>query len=144
MWSTLVPIIVVVLTGTIAASGWLFNEHVARQEKERLRKEERYKSLLASIKGFYQGAENSLAAYLKNEFIKQLELCWLYCPDTVIKKGYAFLEAVQTGDQYTNTEKERALGEFVAAIRKDLRGKRFWWGDKTRLNWADFRILTST
>ena len=49
------------------------------------------------LRGFYSGIEN--ADRLKGEFLDQLNQCWLYCPDEV---------------------KEKAMGEFIAAIRKDL------------------------
>ena len=143
-WGTFSQVLTIAVSLLIAVGGWIWNDFSKRNSEERQRKEERYTALLASTKGFYQNADRNEAIELKNEFIRQLELCWLYCPDTVIRKGYAFLETVHTGARRTDEEKERALGEFILEIRKDLFGKRFLFWGRTSLVWSDFRILTGT
>jgi len=48
----------------------------------------------------------------------------MYCPDEVIKKGYNFLHMVQDRQQdrqqYSEEDREKAIGELIIAIRKDL------------------------
>jgi len=71
---------------------------------------------LANREGFYIGAHDEKK---KSDFVEQLKLCWLYCPDEVIKKAYAFLDAINSA-QKTLEEKNLSLGDFVVAILKDL------------------------
>jgi hypothetical protein len=67
---------------------WWLNERRKRQAEEYARKEESYRGLMLSLRGFYASAED-LA--LKQEFVNQLALCWLYCADEVIIKANAFV-----------------------------------------------------
>src|SRR4029077_1955972 len=94
------------------------NEWRKRVADEYQRKEANYKELLRSLRGFYIGAPN--AESMKAEFLNQLNASWLYCPDEVIKKGYAFLDTVHAKQVNSDEEKETAMGAFVAALRADL------------------------
>ena len=66
----------------------------------------------------------------------------MYCPDEVIYKAYRFIDSVHTGQKSTDEEKEKALGELILAIRKDLISNKVL--SKTALKPGDFRVLTST
>jgi hypothetical protein len=57
---------------------------------------------------------------LKARFLQELNKCWLYCPDEVIQEAYAFRNTVHTKAQHSDEVKERAVGELMIAIRKDL------------------------
>jgi hypothetical protein len=74
--------------------------------------------LLESLPGFYDRVPQ--APRLRGEFLDELRQCWLYCPDEVIHKGYAFLKTVHTDQVQSDEVKQKALGDFVAAIRRDL------------------------
>jgi hypothetical protein len=104
------------LLGAVVA--WFINEWRKRLADQYQRKEANYKELLRAFHGFYEGAES--ANELKQEFLKQLSVSLLYCPDDVIRKGYAFLETVHAREMRSNADKERAFGAFVLAIRQDL------------------------
>lgn len=123
------------LLGAVIA--WFTNEWRKRIADQYQRKEANYKELLRSLRGFYVGASN--ADELKGEFLNQLNIAWLYCPDDVIKKGYAFLDTVHTQKVSPDAEKESALGAFVAAIRCDLLSRKLV--RNTKLSPADFRHL---
>ena len=123
------------LLGAILA--WYINEWRKRLADQYQRKEANYKELLRSVRGFYVGASN--ADELRREFLNQLSIAWLYCPDDVIKKGYAFLDTVSTERISSEIEKELALGAFVAATRSDLLSRKLV--KKTKLTPADFRHL---
>lgn len=123
------------LLGAVIA--WFANEWRKRVSDQYVRKESSYKELIRSLRGFYVGTEN--AGVLKAEFLNQLNLAWLYCPDDVIRKGYAFLDAVHAQQARSDEEKEKALGEFVAAVRKDLLSRRLV--RRTSLGAKDFRHL---
>lgn len=97
---------------------WFVNEWRKRIWEQYQRKEESYKELLRCLRGFYAGAASK--EDLKLEFLIQLDRCWLYCPDDIILKGYAFLLSVHTSSSSTDEAKLNAMGEFVTAIRKDL------------------------
>ena len=123
------------LFGAIIA--WIVNEWRKRVWEQYQRKEESYKELLRCLKGFYIGAQN--ADELKEEFLNQLNRCWLYCPDDVIQKGYNFLDTVHTSKVSTEEVKEKAMGDFVALIRKDLLSRKLL--RKTNLDGNDFKHL---
>jgi len=131
------------LAGILA---WLANEERKRKWEEYKRKEERYIPLLRSLKGFYANADltSDQARKLKDEFLNQLNLCWLYCPDEVIRKGYSFLQTVFMGESRTDEEKQKALGDFILSLRKDLFACRFWLLRRTSLSVEDFKSLKAT
>jgi hypothetical protein len=121
--------------GIVGASiAWIANEWRKRVSEDYQRKEANYRELLKALRGFYSLTEDNK---LKESFLEQINLCWLYCPDEVIGKAYDFLGKVERGD----SDKELAAGEFILAIRKDLfaisRIK------KTELAAKDFRHLVA-
>jgi hypothetical protein len=126
------PLFLPLAAGVVA---WLVNENQRRRWEEYRRKEERYRELLKALQGFYATHDTAR----KQVFLEELSLCWLYCPDEVIGKAYAFLDTVKTGVRATDQEKEAAAGAFVAAVRRDLLGKRLV--SKTNLQGSDFRFL---
>lgn len=93
-------------------------------------------NLLSSIEGF--SAENRDEKKIK-EFLHQLDLCWLYCSDEIIKKGYAFLGSVHREAKTTDEEKEKLVKNFVFAMRKDLISRRLV--KKTKLSIGDYQLL---
>jgi len=71
--------------------------------------------------------------------LDELNQCWLYAPDEVIKKGYLFLATVHKGSGKTEDEQQRAMGDFVVSIRKDLLSGEII--KNTKLSPKDFRHL---
>ncbi len=132
-----VPVAIVVI-------GWMLNEHSKRQWQRYDRMEERYIALLQNLKGFYVGTDPTEATRMKEEFLKQLSLCWLYCPDVTISRGYFFLDQVHTGVQKSDEEKEEALRAFALQLRMDLFREKPWPWHRTKLKERDFRFLSST
>jgi hypothetical protein len=128
------------LVGAVVA--WYLNERRKRAWEEYEKKEHNYQELIKSLKGFYVSHSDSERKALKNHFIDQLNLCWLYSPDEVIRAGYAFLDSVHTDRKRTDSEKEAALGAFILEIRKDLLKRRIT--KNTKLEDSDFRLLTSS
>lgn len=122
------------LVGAVIA--WYINERRKRSLEEYQKKEERYRELLRAIKGFYTATSDNK---LKDEFLEQIKLCWLYCPDDVIKNGYSFLNSVRGPNQTSNQDKELLLGNFIAAIRYDLLSRKIT--RKTSLNGNDYQHL---
>lgn len=122
-----------------AVIAWFINEYRKQTGDEYQRKERKYSELLTAMKGFSRSLDSAIKESfdLKRHFVEQLDQCWLYCPDTVIKKGYAFLATVDTTKVSTEKDREKALGEFVVAIREDLFSHGFW--RKTKLEAADFK-----
>jgi len=118
---------------------WYLNEQSKRIYEEYKRKEKRYSELIKSLKGFYISSFNK---ELREEFLNQLNLCWMYCPDEVIYKAYRFLSMVHTGKKYSDEEKEKAVGDFMLAIRKDLINREPL--KQTELKPEDFKHLRAT
>lgn len=132
-WKFVVP-----LLGAVIA--WLVNEWRKRIWEQYQRKEDQYKILIKCLQGFYVGNINpEISHQLKAEFLQQLNVCWLYCPDDVIKKSYAFLDTVHSSQIQSDEVKEKAMNEFVLAVRKDLLSRRLVY--KTKLIHEDFRHL---
>ena len=96
---------------------WHKNQSNQREWEQYKRREERYRQLITTSSGFHvHGADlDKMQA-----FLDQLDLCWLYAPDSVIRKAYDFLETVHTGSQTTNEDRETALGILMVTIRKDM------------------------
>lgn len=69
-----------------AAIAWLYDQGQRRTLDQYQRKETQYRELLLSVRGFYTGTQDTK---LKQAFLDQVNLCWLYCPDDVIRKAYA-------------------------------------------------------
>ncbi len=95
--------------------------------------------MLRTIRGFYISTQDR---DLKKAFLEQVNLCWLYCPDEVIQKAYAFLGTVHTKERHSDEEKERALGELIIAIRRDLLSRKLV--KQTRLEVSNFQRLVET
>ena len=131
-WGIFIPAIVAIFT-------------FFRTEKNKLkweqykRKEESYTTLIKALKGFYVQTENK---ELRDKFLEQLKLCWLYASDEVIKRWYDFLESVHTNQQSSASEKEIAIGNFFVAIRKDMLQRKIV--KKTKLTGKDYKHLRST
>ena len=121
------------LLGAVVA--WFTNEWRKRVADQYQRKEANYKELVRSLRGFYVGAQK--ADELKLEFLNQLNMSWLYCPDEVIERGYEFLETVHAKQAKSDADKELAFGAFVAAIRNDLLSRPLV--QRTKLSSKDFK-----
>ncbi|WP_278487185.1 hypothetical protein [Achromobacter insolitus] len=131
-WKFAVP-----LVGAVVA--WFVNEWRKRVADQYQRKEASYKELLRSLRGFYVGATS--APQLRSEFLNQLNTAWLYCPDEVIRKGYAFLGTAHSAQTHSDEQKEKAMGEFVAAIRQDILSRKLV--NRSSLTAADFKHLNA-
>ena len=131
-WKFVVP-----LTGAVIA--WFLNEWRKRIWEQYQRKEDQYKKLIRCLQGFYVKTGNP---ELKAEFLQQLNICWLYCPDEVLRKAYAFLDSVHTDRIKSEETKEEAMNEFILSIRKDMLSRRLV--KKTELEQKDFRHLKAT
>ncbi len=128
-WKILAPALFAILA-------WSLNEGAKLEWAQYTSKEQSYKQLLKSSRGFYSSTENT---QLKQNFLDELNQCWLYAPDEVIKKGYIFLETVHKGSGKTEEEQQKAMGEFVVAIRNDLLNRKIV--DETKLSPKDFKHL---
>ena len=135
MWKVITPSIAVI--GSVFL--WLLNKSQERKHEEYLRKEKRYETLIKKLSGFYVGSESKQQ---KDDFIKEGNLCWLYCPDEVIQKIYNFLSKVKVGEVNTDAEKEIAVGDLILAIRKDLISRKIV--KQTNLKAKDFQNLSAT
>jgi hypothetical protein len=133
---TVIGGIIVFISGLVT---WYLNQRNKRIYEEYTRKEEKYSGLIRSLRGFYV---DSLNKELRTEFLNQLNLCWMYCPDEVIHKAYNFLSTVHTDQKRSDEEKEKAVGELIVAIREDLISRKPL--KKTRLKPEDFKHLKAT
>jgi hypothetical protein len=122
--------------GAIAA--WYFNERSKRAWEEYTRKENNYKQLLFALKGFFVATQSK---ELRDEFLQQVNLCWLYCPDEVIQKAYTFMDSVHTESTSGTEVSEKAMGDFVAAVRADMLTRKIV--QRTSLKGEDFRRFAS-
>ena len=135
----LIPVIGAVIAFVSGLVTWYLNERSKRIYEEYKRKEEKYSGLIRSLRGFYVDSFNR---ELRTEFLNQLNLCWMYCTDEVIHKAYNFLLMVHTDQKHSDEEKEKAVGELMLAIRRDLISRKPL--GKTNLRPEDFRHLKAT
>lgn len=134
-WTITLPLIA-------ASVAWIFNEWRKRVCENYQRKEQRYIRLFELIKAFYKnapevyGKEKTLE--MRQEFLTQINLCWLYCPDEIIIKANQLALAIQQG----SNKRELLAGELMLELRKDLlRHFRF---KPTKLSADDFRHFTAS
>jgi hypothetical protein len=133
--------IAAIASAVIAAWTWNKNEESKRIFEEYKRREKMYSGLINSLRGFYIKPETNTANFDEiEEFIKQLNLCWMYCPDDVITSAYSFIDSVHT-EQGTTTDKakEEAYGKVILSIRKDLIDRKIM--KKTNFKPNDFRHI---
>jgi hypothetical protein len=99
--------------------GWMLTEWGKIREERRNKKTERFENLILSLKGFY---ENTESTDLKQEFINQFYLSWLYCSDDFIKKVNEFLKSVNAAipNEDKRKDKEVIVGELMVMIRKNF------------------------
>ena len=128
------------IASIVAAIVAIFTFYQTEQNKLRWeqykRKEVRYIALIKSTKGFLTSSNDKT---LKEKFLEELNLCWLYAPDDVIKKGYNFLETVHVGAREPSEVKKLAMGEFISEIRNDMLSDKII--ETTSLSGNDFKIL---
>ena len=136
---TLIQVAAIAITLMTGLVSWLLNEHSKRLGEEYQQKEARYVELVKALRGFYTDSADQA---LRESFLQQLNLCWLYCPDEVIHKAYLFLQIVQPDQKQSDAEKEKAMGELVLAIRKDLLNRKPV--RSTALKPEDFKHLKAT
>ena len=115
----LVPIVAVLVPILAAILAWWLNERSKLNWERYKRKEERYTGFLQSVPGFYAGSQDEK---LKEKFINDLRLAWLYCPDKVVRAGNNFLATVTSDSESTEEEKQTRLAEFELELRRDLLG----------------------
>lgn len=104
------------ITGGILT--WLYNEVQKRRIKLLSEKEKRYENLIRLLRNLGDVAENNEKG---NEFIVEFQLCWMYCPDEIIKKGNLFLDSMNPEIVDRNQKEiDKLKGEFIVELRKDL------------------------
>lgn len=143
MWHCLKKIIsptsgAIYVTAVLTVTAWIVTDCQNRQYQLERWKTERYHALVESSRGFHAGADPSASWELREDFLTQLDLCWVYCSDAVIRKAYQFVETVEIGQDSSDEQKERAFREFIAEIRKEI------VRDNSTLTWEEFRILGAT
>ena len=118
---------------------WFLNERSKLSWEQYKRKEESYKELVLAVKGF---TVQTHSKELKDKYLDQLNICWLYAPYEVIKNGYAFLDSVFIGAEATEEQRQELLGTFILSIRKDLLSRKNT--KSTSLTNKSFRTLFAT
>jgi hypothetical protein len=124
----------VMIAAVIAVIGYAVKGAVDIQMREREQKEERYKSMLISIKGFYASSQNQK---LKEKFIEEMTMAYLYASDRVIQTANKFLDTVKMkAEPSSDEDKRKALAILIIAMRKDLK--------KTKLLESEFQTWIPT
>lgn len=104
--------------------------------EEFIRKEERYKNLLEALDGFTTKDKNS--PELRDKFLKELELAWLYCPDEIIISVNTFLKELKR-NELTQDDIRLAIKNIIVSIRKDLLSRKVV--KKTKLKAEDYQLI---
>jgi hypothetical protein len=89
----LVPALTITAPLIVAWFTWLSTERSKLRWESYELERARYEALLNSVDGLFVGTrDRALAA----EFVRQLRLCSLYCPDDVVRAANAFTDASPT------------------------------------------------
>ena len=120
--SIIIPVVVAcipVIGGIIA---WYNNEEGKRKQEIMKQKEERYLKMVSAFKAFGVYKNSDEKTLLLQEFLDQLNLCWIYCPDEVIIKANLLVATMrrENKEKYKPVDREKAMGDFLLAIRKDI------------------------
>jgi len=116
-WKVVVPAGLAILVWGWNIRVWRLNEESKRNWDQFKRREEHYRELLRSLGGFYEPTSGKV---VKTTFLDQVNLCWLYVPDEVVRKAYAFLASIDSAQPRNDPEELRRLGDLALAIRRDL------------------------
>jgi hypothetical protein len=106
----------VMVPALVAIGAWFWNERSKLVWEQYKRKEDSYKELLRCLRGFHLSSNDK---ELQKQFLHQIDLLWMYAPDTVIRVTYNFL-AQMADVNATEESKRSANGAVIEAIRKDL------------------------
>lgn len=132
-WNNWVPLILFVFAAALSLVTWGLTEWARRSTKRHLRKTERYVELIDLIENLMEN-ENKKPGDpdLKIKFIHQINLCWLHCPDDVIRKTIDLVSKFNK-DEIPLENKEAALSDLMITLRRDVL--------KTKLNDTDYKNL---
>lgn len=108
---------------------WYLNEGKRRSIQEYKQKETRYLELIELIEKLEPNEKPS--DHLRDDFLHQINLCWLYCPDNIVRKIAELISSLNN-DSISQESKENSMSELMIALRKDIR-------KKTKLNQDDYR-----
>jgi hypothetical protein len=133
-WNDWLPLILFVFAAALSLITWGLTEWARRSTKRHLRKTERYVELIDLIENLMENKEKKPGdPDLRIKFIHQINLCWLHCPDDVIRKTTDLVSKFNN-DGISLEKKEEALSELMITLRKDVL-------KKTKLNNADYEKL---
>jgi hypothetical protein len=113
----LATMVVGVLGVLIAAGTYFLTERSKLEAESYARRSERYERLVESASSFHVGAADLRPRAV---FLREMDQCWLHCPDHVLRAGYRFIDSVKTGANSTGEDRAKAFSEFMVAIREDL------------------------
>ena len=84
-WKIILPV-----AGAIIV--WCMNEWSKRKWERHKRKEDRCVGLLKTVRGFREDSED---IELRKQFLQELQLAWLYCPDSIINPHFPSIVDIQ-------------------------------------------------
>ena len=141
-WTNWDPLIILFITAVVGILTWGLTEWARRSNAKYLRKEQRYLKLIEGLKGYDKPEDKEL----KKQFIHEINLCWLYCPNNVIRKANDLLRTLN--DDNLTEERVNAMSEFMLTIRKDALKRmmpwdflRDWMRPPTELSHDDYKDL---
>lgn len=108
---------------------WYLNERKRRSIQEYKQKEKRYIELIELIESLKENEKPS--DNNRDKFLHQINLCWLYCPDNVVRK-IADLISKLNNDNISLEKKDMSMNDLMVSLRKDIR-------KKTKLNQDDYK-----
>jgi hypothetical protein len=118
-------IITAIVTVLVVVLGFFFERERERQAKLHERKEDLYKNLLFSLKGFIHGRHD---LSLKEDFADEARLARLYASDKAIKALNQFIDIMLQNEKkfeesfnknYQDSVQEM-LGQFIISMREDI------------------------
>lgn len=125
--NTLLPILTLISGAYLT---YFFTNRTKRNETILKYKEEKYSNLLILLQGFVGTTANTET---KKKFFEEQYKSWLYSSDEVVEAINVMVALIIQSNEkpFTSEEGEKAVGNIVVAMRKDLLGN-------TNLDFSNF------
>ena len=111
---------------------YYFSEQTKKKERAHKFKEDRYIKLIEQLRGLVGFSPPKNKGEIMKAFLLEQTTVGLYASDDVIRSTNNFVKLLD-GQQPSQDDVQKAIGNIILSMRKDLLGK-------TKLNQSDFRI----
>jgi len=119
-WNNWLPLLLFVLGAFLSLLTWGLTEWARRSTKRHSQRTKRYVELIDLIENLMENDKKKPGdPDLKDQFMHQINLCWLHCSDDIIQKTIDMISKFNDDDIPADI-KDTALCELMISLRKDI------------------------